>query len=99
MLLELRGDRPCGHPTLVGKPRLIHLAGASLFPARPSRVALASAGAFCARVVITHVDLSRRESSGGFSKRCPEIRVNQSANFDMLVIGVGDCVQRKGVAS
>ena len=22
MLLELRGDRPCGHPTLVGKPRL-----------------------------------------------------------------------------
>ena len=29
MLLELRGDRPCGHPTLVGKPRLIHLAGTS----------------------------------------------------------------------
>jgi hypothetical protein len=27
-------------------------------------------------VVIAHVDLSRRESSGGFSKRCPEIGVN-----------------------
>ena len=63
---------------------------------------LASAGAPHARVAIAHVNLWRRESRGGnivFSERCPEIGVNQSANFDMLVIGVGHCVQREGVAS